>query len=634
MLTAQVPTKSTSMTRLSNFVPNKMHSTRKLRLLFFSLFFSGLADAGQIEKVIVVTPVYRELRNGNILRHIEAFAALENPQKLELSMVLIVNDLASADEAVQEENQRTLYLLEYLAGTRILAPSDITPTLKRLGQKLRERNIHLDVLDYTGLPHEKPNIGEVRALAHSHVFKKLKSAFDQHHSVLVQMDADTLPEEGLLRTLPRAYADDHVDYVLFDLEMTADSASPRQISAHLIRGQLLSAQSTLTRVFRDLKPPSGTPRITARLSAMIEVGGFSPIDYAEDQDLISKFRRNNLTGLYLPHRRNRTQFRGREDGYDAKANLQRMNDKVEVTYTTKLDFFASMSVIDLLGMYFPSFYQEHLRFEKILFERRDREVVKRRAAVIKLARGGTLSDDEKKDAFLRNEWLGPELRNKFKSYVITPENEREQLILKSLERDFASQIAIEVPYIQAVVLQFEAATRTLYSFKKFISHLGHSTEALRRQTAIPQMSIDEISEQWILNWLQSAIDFYVLAPDNHFNAVEFEVKMSFFGQLAKQFGLSDLKFAIDDVFRLFLIGGEVFERQDSPEENYEKVHRAYARLSAQLEKIESAGPGRLEGLDQFKKKIWAKLLAAQQLLNLNQRKRRPLLPLSSCEAAI
>lgn len=622
------------MTRLSSFAFHKTHASRMRRFLFFLLLFSEFAGAGQIEKVIVVTPVYRELRSGNIIRHVEAFAALENPQKLDLTMVLIVNDLASADEAVRDENQRTLYLLEYLAGTRILAPSDITPTLKRLGQKLRERNIHLDVLDYTGLPHEKPNIGEVRALANSHVFKKLNSAFDQHHSVLVQMDADTLPEEGLLRTLPRAYADDHVDYVLFDLEMTADSASPRQISAHLIRGQLLSAESGFTRVLRDLTPPSGTPRITARLSTMIEVGGFSPLIYAEDQDLISKFRRDNLKGLYLPHRRNRTQFRGREDGYDAKANLQRMNDKVEVTSTTKLDFFASMSVIDLLGMYFPNFYQEHLRFEKLLFERRNREVIKRRAAVIKLARGGTLSDDEKKDAFLRNEWLGPELRNKFKSYVITPENERDQLVLASLERDFASQIAVEVPYIQAAALQFEAATRTLYSFKKFISHLGHSTEALRRQTATPQMSIDEISDSWLGEWLQSAIDFYVLAPDNYFNAVELEVKMSFFGQLALQFKLSDLKIAIDDVFKLFVMGGESYDPQETAEQHYEKIHQAYSRLSAQLEKFKSGGSRRLEGIDHFERQMWAKLLAAQQVMNLGQRKRKRLRPPSPCEAAI
>lgn len=570
---------------------------------------------------MVVTPVYRELQNGNILRHLEAFADLENPHNLEIDFVLVVNDRLDSDAEIRRENQATLQILEGLAGQRFRSRREDSPSLRRLKKKLQDRGLQLHVIDSTGMDRPKANIGEIRDIGNQFALSRLATAYEQHFTVISQMDADTLPDPRLLKSLVTAYQDNSIDYVLLDLEMRPDSASPREISARLIRGQLNCSTDAFRRVLEGRMPGSGTPRITSRADAIREVNGVTHLHYAEDQDLIKKFRKANLKGQYLPLIKSATEYRGRPDGYDAADNFKRMKDPVLMEDHDFWNLSLAQTFVEFINEYFPSFYQDYSKIYQAKVEQRKLDVQKRRQDLLRMISDEAFRRQRMSDSFLSNSWLVSEIETRLSSYVITSMAERSKVIFDSLTRDFPVQLGVEMPVMQSTLFQIESSTQVLYSFFEYFRNSPDKKSALKRTFFDSSASVEEIEWQWIEHWILLTMEYFALNQNLYLDSSRMASFTSLFTKMAKQLEMLDLEQNLADVFYLFMFDaakadGGLFKAE---KESYRRTSLAYARLMATLDKIKDGSSDLATAKSRFRQDLWGKLLFAWRVETLKGR---------------
>lgn len=246
-----------------------------------------------IERITLVVPVYRELKNGN-LRNLLVNLRSQDVDPRRIHLILIVNNSPAlarlSDHPITRENQETL---ERLRGIQRSLPFSV------------------EVIDLATLGVET-NMGRIRQVGVSHA---LRSQIEPSEHVIVNMDADTQFDRSYLSRLWTLFSHYDVDAVFPRIHFEVrDSSTLNLLRSHFLY-RVGWAEYSLRRALHPERYGFGGPQITARASALRAIGGFRSLGIGEDTDLSRRLLEKNY--LHTADLVVRTEDRARKDGFDA-----------------------------------------------------------------------------------------------------------------------------------------------------------------------------------------------------------------------------------------------------------------------------------------------------------------------------
>lgn len=431
---------------------------RYLTLCVLFVFTRG-AQAIRVSDVVIVTPVYRELFNGNLFRHLAAFAEqAKSKNSPTVRFVFVVNHTQATDAAIKAENEMTLKLLMELAVGHEPEFCKQSTHCHFAATAILGSGIKIEVLNRLNFYASKPVIGELRDMGVQHAF----GLFPDHQLnevVIGMMDADTLPDPNYTSTVERVFSDDKVDFALTDTAQTLDSASDPEISRRAIEGDLQLAASSWHYLANDKLPETSTPRILVRANILKKLGGVPKIAYAEDPALISALKESSR-GVFLPELVNKHQYRGRPDGYDAAENFKAQKRSVKIPDSARsaldeIDFFR-YTVLP----YYPEFFRGFNQVQDRKLEEHKQQVTSRRQKLAAMIADPTTKITFTDDPFLQNAWLPgliQETLNKNKGDVMQSLAEISLSfpeLLEPLSKNRLSSVFIEISAANEVMKQW------------------------------------------------------------------------------------------------------------------------------------------------------------------------------------
>lgn len=246
-------------------------------------------------RFLLLVPVYRELRNGNLAQFLASVAAA-GAGAAEVDLFFLVNNSAEDARAKSEafaENQRTL---EFLAGDA-KAPAKI------------------HALDLSSAGFEK-NMGKLRQ-AGLEAWRGRVPAAELARTVVVHLDADVKLPTGFFAELGHLYgAYPALGAAFFrrDYDLRAVPSAELLFTHH--RYRLRKALFDFTNVRTNLPEGLATYQLSARFFAHDEAGGFPPVVKDEDS-LFTRALCAKVWWAYAPALELVTEDRTRADGFNS-----------------------------------------------------------------------------------------------------------------------------------------------------------------------------------------------------------------------------------------------------------------------------------------------------------------------------
>lgn len=247
-----------------------------------------------IQKISVVVPIYRELRNGNLAQFLESLGA----QKLDpdlFEVVFVVNNnksiAAQLNHPTRIENQDTIrFLRQYKAPFKVR-------TLDLASEGI------------------ETNMGILRHLGVQEALRY--SPDDKSKHVIVHMDADTIFDAQFLLEEYTLYSRYAFGAVLVQrthrLDPNADDLTMKTFYKYMTGEMMYKFQQSLFYA----RYGAATPQISSRASTYLEVGGIPLIPSNEDFEFTKRLVAGTVY-FYAPDIHVYAQDRAREDGFDAR----------------------------------------------------------------------------------------------------------------------------------------------------------------------------------------------------------------------------------------------------------------------------------------------------------------------------
>jgi hypothetical protein len=340
-------------------------------ILISSYFFNFVFADSKIESLVIVVPVYREFKTQNIGRLIQSIARqqIQNPDKFNIDLVFIVNHTIDTDQSIKDENRQTVDYLNSLKEKSLPLLNSNQTILKQAYKDLMNSklDINFHILDYTQPGFDKRNIGKVRNIANNYAFKYLDKQNRLQNSLFHQMDADTVVPSNYLEYLEyllQVFANPSIKYALLSLQLTHEANSSPRVYQRIVVDSTNFYLWEFEAALKKIHPISGTPRIVTRGQTLLEVNGVPEIVEAEDRELVSKLSKSfPKQGLFLHSLSVLTSFRARNDGYDAKYNLQNLHNPIELSHCAK----SKMVELEKIEKEIKNKYPQHHLYKEMLY---------------------------------------------------------------------------------------------------------------------------------------------------------------------------------------------------------------------------------------------------------------------------
>ena len=308
---------------------NFLRSLFKYLLILLTVFWGGLSQLsvaaennGKSMAVNVVTPVYRELKNGNLARMIESFLKQQN-QNFDLVFVINNNPDIAKDKSseILEENQDTLAVLHFVKGEVNSLPNYLSKSDREIFERARGASIKLDIVDLSTNGIFR-NIGLIRDIGVQRVIQKARSM--GQNEIVAMLDADCTVSPDYVEKLSQTYSGGDFRSVFLMLEHGVEKYSPRALYASTFKERFWFAWQSFVVSTRNLPYTGvGTPQITATTEALASIGGVPHLEKYEDFELAKNLWLNGQTKV-LPDLRVKTNDRVRPDGWLSSKRLKNL----------------------------------------------------------------------------------------------------------------------------------------------------------------------------------------------------------------------------------------------------------------------------------------------------------------------
>lgn len=240
-------------------------------------------------EVSVVTPVYRELDNGNLARILRSFTEQSaHPSAFELVFVVNQKPEIAADPAnpANVENRRTLALLRWLASPTAPEPPEVAqlpPDGAAAFRAAKARKLRVAVVDLAtaGAP---THLGELRQAG---VDQALKNRPKDDKRLVAWMDGDTVVSPTYVENLVVTFETQPVEVAFLPYRIAMDPAGPpdQYRSTFADRHKLY-----VTRYFATMSSAAGgrviaeSPQIVTTAKVLRQRGRVSRQSFNEDWD--------------------------------------------------------------------------------------------------------------------------------------------------------------------------------------------------------------------------------------------------------------------------------------------------------------------------------------------------------------
>lgn len=441
----------------------------------------------------MVTPVYRELENQNLGYFLLAYAGeTKRAPNINLHLVFVVNDLIGTDPSIQAENTATLNFLKALCLRKTPSLAKASEFWMEVATAIKESSIQIHLLDQRGLDLEKANIGQVRKDGGDLALRIFEES-ELPHTLIDLMDADSLPGINSLNILAHEFKDPSLDYSLARLESVLDASSPSPVSRRFMAYKAGLLAIEWNAFFKHELPISGTPRITVRADKYKVVGGVPPIVYAEDMALLKNLGSVHLRGKHLPHLINKSQHRGRLDGYDAASILKSQHEPVELSDNAQKKLREIKIFKDVLTHYSVQLSEKFKSNIRLFSAEHLLDVGMRRRLILERMKDPELSAHWSHDAFLRNAWLPNYL-----SAWLDQANHDGDEALQNLSRHLPDLLSLKLTEISQATISFQAAIETWNKNNFDIEDLAPFANAQALEEALVQDVFESFFEAEIL----------------------------------------------------------------------------------------------------------------------------------------
>ncbi len=290
-------------------------------------------DTKNLEALVFVIPVYRELYSGNLLRLIASIAEHDSYCFRKIEILAWVNNTADAPEHVRTENLETFEVLGQLARGESPQLADHDWRNKEYAAKIMARRWRIAIKPVNAIDrYLERNIGRVRQEANEYAISLFgqETALDQ--MVLAQMDADALLKTDYIQTVYLALRRPDKSYILGSLYYLPDAHSSAKIMKRMSVDDAELAAWEFHLATNNLHLAGGTPRLALTAELYRRSGGFRDLAVGEDTDLIGRLNRHHWQeGMTNPGLNVGVNYRGRFDSYDGRLFLENSDREVELS---------------------------------------------------------------------------------------------------------------------------------------------------------------------------------------------------------------------------------------------------------------------------------------------------------------
>lgn len=307
------------------------YSVAGLRADHFLRRLAGSGGAGGVSRfgsgrpippaVSVVIPVYRELENGNLFRLLEGFAC-QSSDTDRFELIFVVNNkpeiAGRRDNPVFVENQKTLLLLQYLAGDVGEIPKftrSLPQWQRRIFRLTKARGIRCRVIDLSteGIARV---IGRIRDIGARDVLKRWGT-----DGIIAMLDADVTVGPDYVERILAYFSERDLGVLILNRDMRPQAEEGADALFYQTHSQERYSQvwqnnfiPSLPRALHGIEV--GSPQIVARASALKTIGGVPQKRQGEDFDL-SRLLCERFAYRFAPDIVVTVADRARVEGYDA-----------------------------------------------------------------------------------------------------------------------------------------------------------------------------------------------------------------------------------------------------------------------------------------------------------------------------
>jgi hypothetical protein len=304
----------------------------KIYLILFLLWLAspGGAIAGVVKRFVVIVPIYKELYSQNIGLLIRSLYAqdltlLSIPK---VDVYFVVNHTADASRDAKIENAETIQLLSDLAAGRQPTLNASHQILKDVAEKPISSRLNIHVVDLTAPGLRERNIGTVRDIGLQEVMKSVPLE-ERASTVIAQMDGDSRVLKDYVKKTVTAFEVEDLSFAVLNIRYGDEPQSVARVYQRKVTKDYASANYSLEHALDGDLLVGGGPNIAATAEAMIGVGGVPHVTWGEsidlEKNLIAKYPGKGRS-LPIPVFAN---YRAREESYDGKEYLQKLNDPIE-----------------------------------------------------------------------------------------------------------------------------------------------------------------------------------------------------------------------------------------------------------------------------------------------------------------
>jgi predicted phosphoribosyltransferase len=264
-------------------------------IFFLFALFAAPAVAITIDRIILATPIYKELWRENLGRLLASIATLHSvrDRRPAIALVFNINNLESADQDAVLENQETVAFLRRLAeGKRPIFRVEHRD-LERGVRAILDTAVTIRILDRTRGIQER-NIGRERDVLVQGILEGMTPA-QLDSTVVGQMDGDSALPANWLSRVEQIFSDPEVDFAMTNLQFEVEPNASEPMWRRAIQTKLDMAYWGLLDAKRGALPRSSTPRIIARARTLKTLGipAVPHLTHGEDTELVKRLKRQN-----------------------------------------------------------------------------------------------------------------------------------------------------------------------------------------------------------------------------------------------------------------------------------------------------------------------------------------------------